>query len=322
MMAIARRAAVVGCMFMLALSIASAQEAGKKNQKKAKAKQAAEEPAASAVMTYKKVGDTELKMYIFNPADQAAGMKRPAIVFFFGGGWTGGAPRQFEEHCRYLASRGVVAMTADYRVFSRQKATVAECVSDAKSAIRWAREHAAQLGIDPERIVAGGGSAGGHLAAATATLEGFDDANEDSSISSKPNALVLFNPALDLRPEAFNRTPEEAASSDLASRLGASVEDLTPSMHISRDLPPTIIFHGKADSTVPFAQVEAFSQGMRASGVLCEVRGYDGQQHGFFNFGRGDNSNFLDTLKKTDAFLASLGYTTGEPTVDVFFTGK
>src|SRR6185503_1822467 len=115
--------------------------------------------------------------------------KSPAIVFFFGGGWTNGSPGQFEEHCKHLGSRGLVAITADYRVASRQQVKAVSCVADAKSAIRYVRKEAARLGIDPDRIVAGGGSAGGHIAACTGTIDGFDEAGEDKSISSVPNAM-------------------------------------------------------------------------------------------------------------------------------------
>ena len=149
------------------------------------------------VETYKTVGDTKLKLYIFAPA---AASNTPAIVFFFGGAWIMGSPQQFEDQCRHYAERGMVAITADYRVGSRQHVKPVQCVADARSAIRWVRANAAKLGIDPNRIAAGGGSAGGHLAACTALITEFDEPNEDKNISATPNALVLFNPGLVLAP--------------------------------------------------------------------------------------------------------------------------
>src|SRR5437870_9383869 len=113
------------------------------------------------IETYKTVGDTKLDLYVYYPAGHKASDKRAAIVFFFGGGWTNGSPGQFEQHCKHLASRGMVAMTADYRVASRNQVKAVSCVADAKSAIRYVRKEAARLGIDPNRIVAAGGSAGG-----------------------------------------------------------------------------------------------------------------------------------------------------------------
>ena len=108
--------------------------------------------------TYRKVGDTELKVWIFNPSTKSD-KPLPAIVFFFGGGWSAGTPTQFEPQSRHLAARGMIAIVADYRVKSRQDAKPTDCVSDAKACVRWVRANAARLGIDPERIAAGGGSA-------------------------------------------------------------------------------------------------------------------------------------------------------------------
>src|SRR5688572_26427217 len=119
--------------------------------------------------TYKQAGPTKLELYIYEPAGHRPADRRPAVIFFFGGGWNQGSPAQFERQCRYLASRGLVAITADYRVASRHGVTAIECVKDAKSAVRWVRKNAGRLGVDPNRIAAGGGSAGGHIAAASAT---------------------------------------------------------------------------------------------------------------------------------------------------------
>ena len=143
---------------------------------------------------YKRVGETDLTLDVFLPPGHKSSDRRPAIVFFFGGGWNGGSPSQFYPHCQYLASRGMVAMSAEYRVKSRHETTPRECVKDGKSALRWIRRHAAELGIDPDKVAAGGGSAGGHVAAATATTKGFNEAGEDLSVSCRPNVLVLFNP--------------------------------------------------------------------------------------------------------------------------------
>ena len=262
---------------------------------------------------YKTVGDTKLSLYIFEPASGAK-TNRPAIVFFFGGGWTNGSPVQFEQHCRYLASRGLVAITADYRVASRQQAKAVDCVADAKSAIRWVRANATRLGIDPHRIAAGGGSAGGHIAAATGTLPGLDTPGEDTSVSSVPDALVLFNPALVLA-ELEGLKLAGFGTNMSAERFGTEPRNLSPAHHVKKGVPPTIIFHGKADTTVPYATAEAFTRVMKAAGNRCELVGFDGQQHGFFNYGRGDNSNYHATLVASDRFLASLGWLQGEPTL-------
>jgi acetyl esterase/lipase len=267
------------------------------------------------VETYKTVGDTKLNLYIFEPADLKPGEKRPAVVFFFGGGWTSGSPQQFLPQCKYLASRGMVAMAADYRVASRHKVKAIDCVKDAKSAIRFVRKNAGRLGVDPNRIVAGGGSAGGHLAAVTGTIAGFDEPNEDNSISSRPNAMLLFNPAVVLAP-VEGVALDERRLAGLADRMGTSPKELSPYHHVAAGAPPTAIFHGTADALVPHATVVAFTKAMNDAGNTCELFSYEGQGHGFFNYGRGRNEMFTATLKEADKFLARLGYLQGEPTLE------
>ena len=251
--------------------------------------------------TYRKVGDTELKVWIFEPAQKSA-KPLPAIVFFFGGGWSGGSPTQFEPHSRHLASRGMIAIVADYRVKTRQDAKPADCVSDAKACVRWVRANAARLGIDPERIAVGGGSAGGHLAASVATLPGLDTAKDDKSVSCLPNALVLFNPASVLAP--FPGLDLKGFGVGLSKeRFGCEPEEISPLHHVKKGTPPTIIFHGKSDTTVPYSTVEKFAEVMKAAGNRCELVGYEGQPHGFFN-----KSKYAETLAAADDFLVSLGY--------------
>jgi len=266
------------------------------------------------VEVYKKVGDVKLNMYIYYPEGHRATDKRPAIVFFFGGGWRSGTPQQFSRQAEYFASRGMVAMAADYRVASRHQAKVVDCVQDAKSAIRWVRANAARLGVDPNRIAASGGSAGGHLAAATGTLPDLDAPGEDTSISSVPNAMVLFNPATVLGP-LEGESPEPRRLEQFRERAGADPVKVSPYHHIKKGTPPAIIFHGRADTTVPYRTSEAFCQKMKSLGNRCELVGYDGAQHGFFNFGRGGNKAYYDTLRRADEFLASLGYLKGPPTI-------
>lgn len=270
---------------------------------------------------YKTIGDVRLTMHIFRPSQSDGAQSeqdalRPAIVFFFGGGWRSGTPKQFERQCEYLASRGMVAMTADYRVASRHHVKAVTCVADAKSAIRWVRTNARRLGIDPQRIVAAGGSAGAHIAACTGVVEGLDETGEDTSISSRPNAMVLFNPAVVLAPVNGKlpvRDPET-----LTQRTGIDPRAISPYHHVQADAPPTLILHGKADTIVPFETVEWFTQKMHAAGNRCELAGYDDQPHGFFNFGRAKNRNFRATVTRTDTFLTSLGYLQGDASIDSF----
>lgn len=253
-------------------------------------------------VTYKTVGDKQLKLHVFTPEGHSASDKRPAIVFFFGGGWQNGSPSQFYPHCEYLASRGMVAMAADYRVKFRDKTTPQECVKDGKSAIRWIRQHAAELGIDPDRIAAGGGSAGGHVAAAAGTVDGFEETDEDLGISSRPGALVLFNPVFDNGPDGYGH-----------ERVKDYWEAFSPMHNIDADAPPTVVFLGSEDALVPVETAVAYKERMEAVGNRCDLHVYDGQPHGFFNYRNWDN--FQQTVLEMDRFLASLGYLEGEPTV-------
>ncbi|NOT59313.1 MAG: alpha/beta hydrolase [Acidobacteria bacterium] len=251
---------------------------------------------------YKTVGETKLYLHVFRPTDRKL-KNLPAIVFFFGGGWTNGNVNQFARHSEYLASRGMVAIVADYRVKSRHGVTPLECVSDAKSAMRWVRSHAKEFGIDAHRLAAGGGSAGGHLAAATAVINGYEEKGEDLKVSSRPNALALFNPALDLD------------FPSLEQMLGGKRQEISPQQHVTKGAPPAIIFHGTADTTVPFKQAEAFCATMKQHGNRCELMPFEGRGHGFFNYGRGDGKDFYATLRATDEFLVSLGYLKGAATL-------
>ena len=251
--------------------------------------------------TYRKVGDTELKVWIFEPAQKTA-KPLPAIVFFFGGGWISGSPTHFEPQSRHLASRGMIAIVADYRVKSRQDAKPADCVSDAKACVRWVRANAVRLGIDPERIAVGGGSAGGHLAASVGTLPGLDTAKDDKSVSCLPNALVLFNPGTVMAP--FTGLDFKGFGADLnKEKFGCEPTEISPIHHVKKGTPPTIIFHGKADTTVPYATVEKFAEVMKAAGNRCDLIGYEGQPHSFFN-----KSKYAETLAAADDFLVSIGY--------------
>ncbi len=256
---------------------------------------------------YKKVAQRELKLTIVNPPDWKASDQRPVMVFFHGGGWTGGGPTQFTQHSDYLATRGLVCIQVEYRLIEKgDKGPPVNCVADAKSAMRWVRSHAAELGIDPDRIGAGGGSAGGHLAAFVGMVEGLDDPQDDLKISPKANALALFNPV-------FDNGPDQGWGH---ARVGDRYKEFSPAHNITPDDPPAIIFLGTQDKLIPVAVVERFKANMEKTGVRCEAKFYEGQGHGFFNSGKGGKMEFYhDTLLATDQFLTSLGWLKGEPTL-------
>lgn len=254
----------------------------------------------ATVEVFKTVEGVELNAWILFPDDHSATDSRPAVVFFFGGGWVQGTPAHFERQARALRSRGVVAVLADYRVTNRHGTGASSAVEDAKSAVRWLRSRAEELGVDPARIGAAGGSSGGHLAAATATLPGFDGPDEDRSVSSEPNALVLFNPVVMVAPvEGVWEIP-----SQLRERMDAPLLDLSPFHHVGADAPPTLIMHGIEDDLVPFSTVVAYCEHVTSLGSECQVIPYEGAGHGFFN----RDPHYDLTLRQALQFLESLGW--------------
>jgi acetyl esterase/lipase len=264
---------------------------------------------------YQTIGDTKLKLWIFEPEGHKKSDKRPAVVFFFGGGWRAGTPGQFEMQCKYLASRGMVAMTADYRVSSRNGTKATACVEDGKSAVRWIRKNARKLGVNPAKVAAGGGSAGGHVAAAIATVPGFE---KDDETSSAPNALLLFNPAVILAevPGEIEMPAEKAVS--LKERIGTDPKKISPYHHVRKGLPPTIIFHGTNDDAVPFRTVQLYEKRAQALGNSCKLVAFDDKPHGFFNWGRFDNETFRKTMLASEQFLAKQGWIKGKSTINAF----
>jgi acetyl esterase len=249
---------------------------------------------------YKLIDGSELRLHIFSPPNQSASVTRAAIVFFFGGGWIAGSVERLVPQARYLAQRGMIAIVADYRVFGRHKTSPVEAVADAKSAVRWVRSHSRELAIDPNRIAAAGESAGGHIALSAAMFEGFDEPGEDRQVSSRPSALVLFNPAVD------------TTSEGLKQRFGDRVTEVSPLQHVGSSLPPTIILHGKSDTIVPYADVERFCTQAKSRGLPCELVGYEGAPHGFFRPEKDEHGKwYRETLLEADRFLTKIGYLQG-----------
>ncbi len=255
-------------------------------------------PPAGESHVYKEVDGRELQLYVTKPADWKATDRRPSIVFFHGGGWVGGSPGQFTEHSKYLSERGMVAFQVQYRLLDRQgKEPPTSCVEDAADAFRWVRQRSAQWGIDPVRIAAAGGSAGGHLAAYLGTRIDAPAPDQTTSVSAKPNALVLFNPVYDNGPDGWGH-----------QRVGDRYREFSPLHNISADDPPNIVYLGSEDNLIPVATAEAFRDRMETAGVRSELRIYEGQGHGFFNHGRDGNRWYRQTIAETDRFLTSLGW--------------
>jgi len=253
---------------------------------------------------YKTVDTTQLYLTVYPSAIKEPNKKSPAIVFFFGGGWNSGTVKQFEPQALYFSQRGMVCILVDYRVREKHKTTPFESLKDAKSAIRYIRAHANELLIDPSKIVAAGGSAGGHLAAAAATINDYNESTDNTAISCTPDALVLFNPVFDNGPGGYGY-----------ERIGEAYKNFSPLHNIKSGAPPTIVFLGDKDHLVPVETAKYYKTIMEKVKSRCDLFVYEGQGHGFFNYK--NLEYFKKTVSETDTFLQSIGILNKDPFVEI-----
>jgi acetyl esterase len=229
------------------------------------------------IHAYRAIDGRSLELELVRPDGGAAPF--PAVVFFHGGAWRMGERSMLLPQCRHLADCGAIGISVTYRLATEDSGTTPlDCTDDAIHAVRWVREHAAELGIDAGRIAAGGGSAGGQMATAVAA-SGVELA-----------ALVLFNPAL-----APDGTP----------RLLFMGDDC-PGWAVNDAFPPSLVLHGTADQLVPIDHARSFAERMKAAGRRCDLIEYDGMPHAFFNH-PAPKGRLEETLAETERFLGSIG---------------
>ena len=246
------------------------------------------------IVTYKSINDSTLKLYIFKPKDWAKSDKRTALVCFHGGGWVRGGPGQFARKCYDWSQQGYLATTVRYRLKNPDKATPFECVKDGKSAIRYVRANAAELGIDPQRIAAAGSSAGGHVAVCTALIEDCDESTDDMSVSATPNALVLYNPVLDTTEKGYG-----------AGKMKGKVTELSPCHHVTKNAPPTLLISGTDDNVTPIENAERFTRLMKENGNDITFVPIEGKGHRLASRGVAG----AQCLEETALFLERIGLT-------------
>jgi acetyl esterase len=249
------------------------------------------------VWTYRTVGDVELKAHGFLPKDVQPSDRRAAFVFFHPGGWSKGEPAWGYDMCHHYAGFGMVAISFQYRLSAIGGCTPVDAVADVRSAIRWTRQHASTLGIDPNRLLASGVSAGAHLVLCTAMFSLPDDPGDDPAFSPVPNALVL------------QVAPVSSASDRQFVELLQGrhrPEDYSPASHVRSGLPPMYFIHGTADEIVPYDSVKEFVARMREAGNPCELHAIEGTDHFFTK-----KSDKVEALKVMDVFIQGLGYVDG-----------
>ena len=249
------------------------------------------------LLVYKQVGVHALALHVFAPPASAWPGPRPALLLLHGGGWQHGDPAQFYPQCRHFSRLGMVCISAAYRVASMHDSTPADALQDARDAMRYLRRHALALGIDARRMAAGGGSAGGQLAAALATGVPLPDPDADPLAPTRPDALLLYNPMLDLSPGM----PDHGL-------VGAAWAQLSPRQRVGPGMPPTLVLSGGADPEVSVATVQGFCQAVQAHGGDCTLHIIPGAGHGFFNAGVDGGRHVPTSLLQATQFLAQRGY--------------
>lgn len=249
------------------------------------------------IISFKTIGDITLQLHRFEPDRSRFPGLRPAVVFWFGGGWMSGEASRFYPQCETLAARGIDAFSAEYRIGGKHGTTPFESVEDGIDAVRFIRREAPRWRIDPDRIAGGGGSAGGHVALCAAL---FGDRREPGG-RAPLDALLLFNPVVDTTAQGY---------AGGVPRFGGRERELSPVHHLRPSLPPTLVQHGTADDVVPFENAERFARRMDELGNRCELVPYEARGHGFFdaqhaNCRPGDDEA---AMRRMEAFLDSLGY--------------
>lgn len=253
---------------------------------------------------YKTIDNIELTADIFYTKRSFEREGNTAIVFFHGGGWAFGSPDEFFSTCERYAGKGIIAISASYRLSIEKGVTPhktispIESVMDAKSAIRWVRANAVKFHIDKNKIVAAGQSAGGHLALCTAMIDDHSEKTDDLSVSCRPDAVLLFSACVNAVEGWCDRL--------LASRRD-KIWSISPFHHIRGDLPPMIEFHGTYDEQVPVWTVQFFSADMKKAGNYFELHQYEGRRH-YLGEGNPKYSRYYDDeiLNIADEFLRKL----------------
>ena len=248
---------------------------------------------------YKAQADWELRLHVVSPAGGKPSDRRTAVLAFFGGGWSSGTPERSIGWARWAASQGMVGIAADYRSRQRFQTTPEASIADGRSALAWVAAHAAELGLDPQKIIVMGSSAGAHVAAWTALSHNAPWPDEQPR-QVLPAAVMLVSPVTDTKaggyggPVRFGDSPARA--------LAASVTD-----HLNPGLAPTLVFHAVQDKTVPYANSEAFCAAMRTQQNRCDLVTFTEGGHTFYAQSQGGALALEKIYRDMQAFIESLG---------------
>ena len=207
-----------------------------------------------------------------------------ASVVIFPGGSYAGLTFDFEgtQQARYFIDHGIAALVVKYRI-PDDRTMVDKSMAplqDAQQAMRFARQHAADWNLDPERIGAIGFSAGGHLASTLATH--FDKSYVDNPdhINLRPDFLVLVYPVISMDAKITHVDSRKNLLGDSPSE--SRLRFFSNELHVTRDTPPTLLLHAADDRLVDVDNSIVFFEALRRTGVPVEARLFEKGQHGFF----------------------------------------
>lgn len=255
-----------------------------------------EGPPADTLLPYARIKDTLLYLSVWYPDSLRYPGPRPTILYFHGGGWVSGTPHAASAHAERYREKGFVTISVQYRLANIPGRTIADCVVDARRALRWVRDQAASLRVNPDQIVAWGNSAGGHLAIALATLDHIRDEAEPGRRAIRPNAIIAMS------------APLMIDSSNL-QYIRANMDTFPPSYfspyhHIKKPHPPTLIFHGGQDNMLPRENASRYVR--KADGHKSRV---------FLHLVEEGHHNYFSTARavpflyeQTDALFRRLGW--------------
>ncbi len=243
------------------------------------------------IETYKKTGDISLDAHIFFPEHYHPNGKRSAYLYFHGGGWSLGMPEAGYNACKKITDKGMVAISFEYRLIDVHGNEIQRSLEDAKSAVRWVRSKASDLGIDPNKIVVAGFSAGAHLAASTAIIDDFVS-EDNQGFSSKPNLVITQSSSYDLTKDHWF---------DGVSNGNSKSISLTH--NVTSGLPPFLSFHTTEDHLAPIYEFFQFQEVMIAYKNEIQFRVFDHVGHFF-----GDQKARETAEELTEKFLIEKGF--------------
>ena len=248
---------------------------------------------ASEIKVYKTVDGITLNAHIFYPENHDKSQAKPAHLFFNGGGWAIGLPEWSYGACKSSAEEGRVAIAFDYRIRNIYGTNVKASVSDALTAIAWVRENAKELGIDPNKVLADGFSAGAHLALVSGMIKNPEDFGVKSTYSSRPNAIILGS------------CPYDIAGRDVYN-IDYDTKTISPLYLLDDDLPPILAFHGEDDDMVEFSEFEKFRDAIQKTNNSFTSRSFAGAEHFYF---RGSSQEDSDERRRfREEFILKNGF--------------